>query len=578
MMRFFFYTLFFVSSCAQVKPLTGGFEDTIPPNIIKSFPDNFSTNLDEPSFVFEFDEVIDVSKLKEKLIISPYYEGSFEIKAKKNSLSLLFDTLFNKNTTYIFNFADGVVDITEGNPSVKSRFVFSTGEKIDSSFVSGIVINPLKNEVVGGALVGLYQKEDSFDLFHTKPTYFSFTDDRGFFIIENIKAKDYTIYAYLDDNKNFKSEYKKESFGFTNKVISVDSFVQKIYIPLFTEDLTPLRLQAKRDKGDVFDVTYSKKIDSLTVYPNSGLAWSLNDNKLLRFYKQDLEKDSSLVVVKAFDVVGSETTDSLFVSFSGDQKRDLTLDLDLNWSSQNIDDTVGVTMNFNLPLIKTDFKYNLLVDTVLIPKKFFHSKFISLENNKIKGKLVVLTDSVDLFIKETTEMIVKDSLSFEKDSIYKVVSGYYKKLNPKRINFLIPKGEFISINKDTLGAVSQNFRVRGADYYGDFSGEIIGVSKHKKYFVELVDENFSVIYKNKKAFPFFSFKNINPGKFYLRVVEDVNGNSKWDYFGIKSKKDTEHLFYYEQKIEIRSNWSVEDVVFDVEKNVDNLFLIKEEEY
>ena len=367
MIRAALYTLLLATSCAQVKPLTGGFEDTIPPNIIRSLPENFSSNQEEPVFIFEFDEIVDVSKLKEKLIISPYYDGSFEIKSKKNTVSLIFDSAFNKNTTYIFNFADGLVDITEGNAAVKSRFVFSTGDKIDSSFVSGVVTNPLKNQVVEGALVGLYQKKDSIDLFHTKPTYFSFTDENGFFIIENIKAKDYTIYSYQDENKNFKSEYKKESFGFINNLISVDSFVNKVHIPLYAEDLTTLKVQAKRDKGDVFDITYSKKVESLVVLSDENINWSLNDNTLLRFYKKNLEKDSSLVVVRANDRVGYEITDSVYVSFSGNQKRDFKLDLDIDWSSQNIDDTVLFTMSFNLPLIKTEFKVDVLIDTVLIP-------------------------------------------------------------------------------------------------------------------------------------------------------------------------------------------------------------------
>ena len=199
MIRLCFYLTLVVYSCAQVKPLTGGYEDTIPPNIIKSFPENYSTNLSESSFVFEFGEIIDASKLKDKLIISPYYDGLFEVKSKKNTLYLVFDTLFNPNTTYIFNFADGVSDITEGNPAVNSRFVFSTGKNIDSSFVSGIVTDPLKNEIVEGALVGLYSEKDSFNLFHKKPTYFSFTDENGFFIIENIKSQDYIIKnLYLD--------------------------------------------------------------------------------------------------------------------------------------------------------------------------------------------------------------------------------------------------------------------------------------------------------------------------------------------------------------------------------------------
>ena len=574
MIRAALYILLFVTSCAQVKPLTGGFEDTIPPNIIRSLPDNFSTNQKEPVFVFEFDEIVDVSKLKEKLIISPYYDGSFEIKSKKNTLSLIFDSAFNENTTYIFNFADGLVDITEGNAAVKSRFVFSTGDKIDSSFVSGVVTDPLKNQVVEGALVGLYQKKDSIDLFHTKPTYFSFTDENGFFIIENIKAKDYTIYSYQDENKNFKSEYKKESFGFINNLISVDSFVNKVHIPLYAEDLTTLKVQAKRDKGDVFDITYSKKVESLVVLSDENINWSLNDNNLLRFYKKNLEKDSSLVVVRANDKVGYEITDSVYVSFSGNQKRDFELDLDIDWSSQNIDDTVLFTMSFNLPLIETEFKVDVLIDTVLIPEKFFYNKVISLENNKIIGEFAVLIDSVELFLKNKREKVIKDSLGFENDSIYRVVSGYYKRLNPKIISFLIPKGEFISITKDTLGVTSQELRVRGKDYYGDFSGEVKGVNKNKKYFVELVDENFSTIYKNKILFPFFSFKSISPGKYYLRVVNDVNDNFEWDYFGIKSKRQAERVFYYQEEIEIRSNWSVEDVVFDVEETVDNMFLVE----
>ena len=73
---------------------------------------------------------------------------------------------FNKNTTYIFSFADGVVDVTEQNPSIRSKYVFSTGGVIDSSYVSGVVRDPLKNEPIKDAFGGLYSEKDSLDLFH----------------------------------------------------------------------------------------------------------------------------------------------------------------------------------------------------------------------------------------------------------------------------------------------------------------------------------------------------------------------------------------------------------------------------
>ena len=83
MIRNFFILLLCAFGCAQVKPLTGGEKDTIPPNIIKSIPERFSTNTNSDYFFFEFDELIDASTLREKLIISPFYDGSFEVKTKK---------------------------------------------------------------------------------------------------------------------------------------------------------------------------------------------------------------------------------------------------------------------------------------------------------------------------------------------------------------------------------------------------------------------------------------------------------------------------------------------------------------
>ena len=98
--------------------------------------------------IYEFDELFDSSKPKVKLIISHYSAWSFDVKAKKNTISISFDSAFNKNTTYIFSFADGIVDVTEQNPSIRSKYVFSTGGVIDSSYVSGVVRDPLKNEPI----------------------------------------------------------------------------------------------------------------------------------------------------------------------------------------------------------------------------------------------------------------------------------------------------------------------------------------------------------------------------------------------------------------------------------------------
>ena len=165
-----------IFSCAKITPLDGGDKDTLSPVLIYSNPKNHSINFKEKTFSFEFNEIIDASELSRKLIISPYLNTSPELKFKKNTLLLTFDSSFKENTTYILNFADGVKDITEGNLAKNTKLVFSTGDKIDSSFVSGFVLDPLKNEFVEGALVVLYNKKDSLGLFNKKPLYFSFSN------------------------------------------------------------------------------------------------------------------------------------------------------------------------------------------------------------------------------------------------------------------------------------------------------------------------------------------------------------------------------------------------------------------
>ena len=54
MIRNFFILLLCAFGCAQVKPLTGGEKDTIPPNIIKSIPERFSTNTNNVLFLLAF--------------------------------------------------------------------------------------------------------------------------------------------------------------------------------------------------------------------------------------------------------------------------------------------------------------------------------------------------------------------------------------------------------------------------------------------------------------------------------------------------------------------------------------------
>src|SRR5210317_1451749 len=102
-----------LTNCANRGTPSGGEKDTEPPQIIKSEPENFSTNFKGNEIRIYFNEYIKMKNLKIKIN----------------------DTL-SPNTTYAFNFGVSIVDNNEENPYPYYRYVFSTGSYIDSLSVS----------------------------------------------------------------------------------------------------------------------------------------------------------------------------------------------------------------------------------------------------------------------------------------------------------------------------------------------------------------------------------------------------------------------------------------------------------
>ena len=567
---FFFQALSLVLSCAQVTPLTGGYKDTIPPDLLSSYPENRSIQQNNRAFNFIFTEPIDASKLNESLIISPFYEGQKEIKYKKNTLNLSFDTAFNRNTTYILNFADGVVDVTEGNPALDLKYIFSTGNVIDSSHISGFVFDPLKNSIPERSLVCLFPKDDSLGLFTKKPLYFSFTNENGFFKIENIKPGYYKVYAYVDENKNFTAEYKAEKFGVIHQSIKIDTSETKLIIPIYAEDVSEISILRSRVKGDVFDINYSKKIDSINFIGKNSFYYSLNDNNILSLYKKNYSLDSILTIIQAYDVFGYSTTDSLYVKFDEKETKKQKITAKVNtYEKTELDDTLNMMISYSKPLKSKNIDFWFGFDTLRIPNNYFYLKIDTSYTNKINLLIKLKKDSATSYLDKLIADIEKDSLKWGGDSTIIERINYLKNIKRDKINFKLKKGSLISIDKDTVNTINKTLLIKGEDFYGGVQGEIKSI-KNNNYFTELISTDFRRTYKSSSENLSFNFKKVYPGKYFLRVVEDINKNNKWDYKSVKSKENTEKIIYYKEEIEVRSNWLIESLLFDVDLEVDKM--------
>lgn len=141
--------------------------------------------------------------------------GTFEGKY----IMVEFEDTLRPNTTYSLDFADAIVDNNEGNPLGYYRYVFSTGNTLDSLELSGNVVDAQTNEPVIGSYVFLYSEHrDSVPLLQL-PDYIARTDSSGFFRVTNLREADYKVLSVMDDNRDMKYTPEAEQVAFLDTLV-----------------------------------------------------------------------------------------------------------------------------------------------------------------------------------------------------------------------------------------------------------------------------------------------------------------------------------------------------------------------
>lgn len=203
-----------LASCASVTPIPGGPEDTDPPEIVstKSTP-NLQRRFEKQPIRLTFNEWVEVKDIGTQVIVSPPLEFSPDIDLKGKSVYFQFneEERLRPDATYTINFGESVRDYTEGNPTPNLRFVFSTGDNLDSLSVSGKVEDAFTGEPIPGAMVLLYDQLADTIIRAERPFYFARTNEAGQFRIENVKGGQFRAFALIDNNFNYLYDLPGES-------------------------------------------------------------------------------------------------------------------------------------------------------------------------------------------------------------------------------------------------------------------------------------------------------------------------------------------------------------------------------
>lgn len=233
-------SMMFSHSCANTTtPPTGGPKDTIPPLITEVYPELGMTNVPVHGTKLEikFNEYV-VVKDPKSLFLSPPLERMPKYKIKGKGVVITFESDLDSNKTYTLDLTNAIADNNEGNMYPGFTLVFSTGEKIDSMMVTGIVQDCNTLAPVKGATVMLYKDHADSAVFLSRPDAAVKTDDWGFFCLRNIQDTVYRIYAVFDENNNNKYDPESEKAAFLDTLFRPSIMVNDSMPELMKYEMT----------------------------------------------------------------------------------------------------------------------------------------------------------------------------------------------------------------------------------------------------------------------------------------------------------------------------------------------------
>ena len=525
----FLLLLLITIGCAKRGSITGGLKDTIAPVLKASYPENFSKNFKGNEIKLVFDENIKLKNLNKQLIISPpmKYEPLILPTTPSKTITIKIKDTLLPNTTYSFNFGQSITDNNEGNPFNQFKYVFSTGNYIDSLSLRGKVKSAYDKEVESFVSVLLYEVNDTFTdsiVYNQTPKYVTNTlDSLKTFQLENLKAGKYLLVALKDYNSNNKYNPKTDKIGFIKELITIPN--DTVYeLELFKEKLPFKTFKPTQASGNRLLMGFEGKLNNGKDKPKTILKNGTDD--LTHIVTKFPKKDSLQIWFKPIKTdslrlaVAKDKYEANFTFKIKDQKKDT-----LNLSALQIND------------LKFRDRFTIESSTPLA----------TVENLKIS-----LLNKAKIAVPFTTEY---------DDFNQKLYFDFKKEPSENYTVTLLPGAltDFFEKSNDTL-----NFKLntKPVEDYGNLT-VVLANAKQFPVIIELTNEKGDVLaseFTEEKTT--INFNLIDPALYSLRAIYDANKNKEWDSGNYLEKLQAEEVIYFSKEIDVRANWDVNQI-FDL---------------
>ena len=596
-----------LTKCASTMVPTGGPKDTIPPVIVYMNPDNFSTNIDTlryPKIYVEFNEFVQIKDVQKELFTSPAMKKKPMVTRRGMGIVVQMKDTLRPNTTYAINFGSSIADNNEGNPLHSMRYVFSTGDTVDSMYMSGYTADSYKADSVSKSFIYFFiadsvERPTDWDstMFKYKPQVIARAEKNGIFIAQNLKPVDYRIYAFEDTNGNMEYEPSVDQIGF------LDTTYNPRYMPGFNIWFDSLRHYPSAEPQLYFRMFMDKRFARHTLSgherlnrhkamlyfgaPNPEVVAvkfdSIPEDKVI-YDPQNYNRDT---VALWFDIAPEELPDTIkgeITYFKHDSVNELVESTDklrLAWvkveskeerkkreeQEKEREKAEKAGEEWVAPKEENPFKLNMPSSG-----EFHKHKTLDMEFDFPLTKF----DSTLVTLKMTTEENSEATdveFHFVQDTINKRKYQLKVDWTPKaKYELMMPAGVFENIARESNDTIKYSYTGADPEKFALLNINVKSTHPKARYILQITNAQGKVQreVRDVKAGKYV-LDYITAGDIMLRVVEDMNGNGKWDTGDMVLMRQPERTEIFKNEdgqevITTKENWE-----FDLEVDMDVLF-------
>ena len=590
----------FFSRCANIMTPEGGPKDTIPPVIVKLEPGNFATNFKAKKVYIEFNEFVQIKDQNKEMFTSPAMKKLPLITTRGKGIVITIRDTLKENTTYAIDLGSAICDNNEGNPLNAMRYVFSTGDKVDSMVCSGYTADSYKADSVSRTFIWFYIADSlpstpGYDstIFNRKPDVIARAQNNGIFIAQNLKPVNYRIYAIGDKNDNQLYEPGIDMIGL------LDSTYNPAKMPEFAIWFDSLRMYPSAEPQLYFRMFTDK------AFVNQRLidAQRPEQKKAILYFNADYPRIDSLV----FDNIPS---DSVFIDPQTNGRDTMAVWFNMAKLPDTIKGKIVYYRHDSLrQLSKT--REPLKLAWRLIETKEQEKERERIEKEKAKAKAegreykdpnyknpFTLKISAGKEINPEQGFDISfgtPAVKFDTTAIELVTVAEDKTTTPVKMNFVrdtmnmcrwefkapwkektnyrlyLPKESVTDIMGHKNDSTVVEFATYDPEKFSTVSLNVKGEGNNK-YIILLTDSSGKTLQELKNVESGkYKFNYVSPGDIRLRVIEDKNGNGKWDAGDVIAGVQPERAegYFNEKKEETfttKMNWD-----FEINIDMNNVF-------